>query len=194
MAESVKDKIMRLAKENTFLPENEIIQYFYEISSGLAYLHNRKISHNDIKPDNILINTKGGLKIADIGIGELLEGETTYDVLAREGTASYSAPEVMDANYQLKKGGLLKADAWSLGVVMAELCMLKFKLVNVLAPGETKQAEFRGRLGQVKDRYGENLIELILSLLRADPAQRKSIAEVNQILRKEYAEVLVSIV
>lgn len=188
---SLKDKIYSLARTNTLLSEKEVIQYFFEISSGLAYLHNRKITHKDIKPDNILIDSKGNLKIADIGIGELLEGETLYNVIERAGTPSYSAPEILDDRIQLVKADLLKADAWSLGVVMAEICLMKFKPVGAHLLGVAKETEFHKQLDEVKGRYGVELVELIKSLLQSDRNERKTVEEVNFILKKKYAGILV---
>lgn len=191
MKESLKDKFMRAVQENQPFSEADIIQYFYAIASGLVYLHNRKITHKDIKPENILIDPIAGIKIADIGIGELLDGETSYNVAEREGTILYSAPEVLDTTYKLKKGDLVKSDAWSLGVVMAELCLLKSRLVELSSTGEKKEADFARQLDQVQDRYSKDLIELIKSLLKANPKQRKTVKEVHSLLKERFAEILV---
>ena len=194
MKETLRQKVDRLNKEKKPLSEKEIIQHFYALSSGLAYMHRRKISHNDIKLENILIDSEGGLKIVDIGIGELLDGNTSFDVLFVDGTLPYLAPEMLERSLKLKKRDLLKADAWSLGVVMAELCLLKPQLIDVAARGETKELEFARYLEQVKKRYSRGLIELIKSLLKANSKERKSVEEVYLTLKKKYPFVLVNTV
>lgn len=191
MKESLKDRFTKAVQENKPFSEAEIIQYFSAMASGLVYLHNRKITHKDIKPENILIDHSGGIKIADIGIGELLDGETSYNVAEREGTISYSAPEVLDSSYTLKKGDLVKGDAWSLGVLMAELCVLKARLVEISSAGEKKEADFARQLDQVQNRYSKDLIEIIKSLLKANPQHRKTVKEVQGMLRERFCEILV---
>lgn len=44
------------------------IQYSYQLLRGLAYCHSRKVLHRDLKPQNLLINAAGELKLADFGL------------------------------------------------------------------------------------------------------------------------------
>jgi len=78
-------------------------------------MHNKNKIHRDIKADNILINSKGEVKICDFGFSaQLTEGKTHRKSIV--GTPCWMAPElILSADYTNK------VDIWSLGIVMVEL-------------------------------------------------------------------------
>lgn len=92
---------------------------FQQIVYGLSYLHQQRVIHQDIKPENILIQSLHPLfiKISDFGLAQLMEPDTT--LLKRtlyRGTFLYASPE------QYTKGIITFAtDVYSLGVVLYEL-------------------------------------------------------------------------
>ncbi|KAM0686474.1 negative regulator of the PHO system [Conglomerata obtusa] len=71
----VMDKMTCNLKDllTTQIDENMIKNLFYDLLSGLDYLHDKEIIHMDIKPTNLLIDHKGNLKICDFGISILKE-------------------------------------------------------------------------------------------------------------------------
>lgn len=56
------------------MTEDEARYCFVEILMGIQYLHSKKIVYRDIKPENIMIDMDGNLKIADFGLSRTLKG------------------------------------------------------------------------------------------------------------------------
>jgi len=82
---------------------------------GLAYLHKTlKIIHRDIKPANILINEKGQVKIADLGICGKIEN-TMDSRKTWVGTVGYMSPERLKGEAYTNN-----TDIWSLGLLLLE--------------------------------------------------------------------------
>ncbi|WP_239344823.1 MULTISPECIES: serine/threonine-protein kinase [unclassified Frankia] len=85
------------------------------VAAALAYAHSQKVLHRDIKPDNILFDVTGLLKVTDFGIAKIVDGSgaTASRVV---GTAAYMAPE------QITGGRLTPAtDLYALGIVLYQL-------------------------------------------------------------------------
>ena len=86
---------------------------------GLAYLHSgleQKIIHCDIKPENILLNDSGLVKIADFGLAKLLDQGQSAFFTSLRGTRGYLAPEWL-TNSSISD----KSDVYSFGMVLLEL-------------------------------------------------------------------------
>eukprot|EP00281_Chroomonas_sp_CCMP1168_P032260 CAMPEP_0206253710 /NCGR_PEP_ID=MMETSP0047_2-20121206/23299_1 /ASSEMBLY_ACC=CAM_ASM_000192 /TAXON_ID=195065 /ORGANISM="Chroomonas mesostigmatica_cf, Strain CCMP1168" /LENGTH=290 /DNA_ID=CAMNT_0053679941 /DNA_START=248 /DNA_END=1116 /DNA_ORIENTATION=- len=110
---SLKDLLAKV----TTLPEDVMGNCTLQVVRGLRYLHaERRIIHRDIKPNNVLVNSKGQFKITDFGMSKELSstlsaGQTWI------GTNSYMSPE--------RVGGLdytFNADVWSLGLLVYQCC------------------------------------------------------------------------
>jgi len=97
-------------------------QCMYQVFQGVKYIHefshDESIGHFDIKPDNIMVNSKGVLMIADFGLAvSLIPGGKVTDGQFR-GTEEFMSPEV---DQEDDDGYGVKADIWSLGVMFNEL-------------------------------------------------------------------------
>jgi serine/threonine protein kinase len=89
------------------------------ICLGLHYLHERKIIHLDLKPDNVLLDDSMVPKIADFGLSRLLSEEKSRMVTERIfGTRRYMAPE-----YLVNGDITVKSDIYSLGLIIREMVM-----------------------------------------------------------------------
>lgn len=97
------------------LGEKEARFYGAQIIVGLQYLHSHKIIYRDLKPENVLLDSEGNIKLADFGICRLLEEKEKAETLV--GTTQYLAPEVIlfDAGYDFS------IDCWSLGCCLYEI-------------------------------------------------------------------------
>jgi serine/threonine-protein kinase len=85
------------------------------VAAALSCAHARGVLHRDVKPDNVLFDASGVLKVTDFGVAEIVEGSAaTASVVA--GTPAYMAPEQI-------LGGRLgpAADVYALGVVLYQL-------------------------------------------------------------------------
>jgi serine/threonine protein kinase len=83
------------------------------ITLGLEHMHERSIVYRDLKPENVLLDTKGYGKMCDMGFARFVLGRTN----TMAGTPEYMAPEMIDFPHEHG----LPVDWWSLGVVIYEL-------------------------------------------------------------------------
>lgn len=96
------------------LPEPMARRYFQQLVSALRFCHARGVSHRDVKPQNLLLDRDGNLKISDFGLSALPEHVKDGLLHTACGTPAYTAPEVI----RRKGYDGAKADAWSCGVIL----------------------------------------------------------------------------
>lgn len=73
------------------MPEAFIWKYFSMISSGLAYMHQNRVMHRDVKPANVFITMTGVAKLGDLGFGRFFNPHE-YFASTLVGTPYYMAP------------------------------------------------------------------------------------------------------
>ena len=109
--------------QRTYVDEAEIWQYLVEACCGLKYLHDRRMLHRDLKPQNIMLTADRHVKIVDFGFTKHLgQNQLAMSVV---GTPLYMSPELCK-----KCGYDDRSDVWSLGCIFYELMSLRLPFVG----------------------------------------------------------------
>uniref|UniRef100_A0AAX7VT57 non-specific serine/threonine protein kinase n=1 Tax=Astatotilapia calliptera TaxID=8154 RepID=A0AAX7VT57_ASTCA len=106
------------------LTEPQIRVVCKQTLEALAYLHESKIIHRDLKAGNILLSLDGDVKLADFGVS----AKNTKTLQRRDsfiGTPYWMAPEVVMCETSKDRPYDYKADIWSLGVTLIELAQIE---------------------------------------------------------------------
>lgn len=107
------------------LPLKVVIQLALDLAKGLSYLHSKKIAHRDVKSENMLLDTRRNLKIADFGVARV-EAQNPRDMTGETGTLGYMAPEVLEGKPYNKK-----CDVYSFGVCLWEIYVCDMPYPNL---------------------------------------------------------------
>ncbi|KAI9894415.1 MAG: Cyclin-dependent kinase catalytic subunit [Vezdaea aestivalis] len=171
-------------------------KFMAQLCEGVKYCHMRRILHRDLKPQNLLIDREGNLKIADFGLARAYGVPLrtyTHEVV----TLWYRSPEVLLGGRQYSTG----LDMWSVGCIFSEMSTRKplfpgdseideiFKIFRILGtpteedwPGVTSFPDYKmsfprwaGQpLSKLVPAMDEEGLKLLYALLAYDPAQRMS--------------------
>ncbi len=105
-----------------------IKSYLFQMFRGIAVCHAHRVLHRDLKPQNLLINKSGTLKLADFGLARAFDIPVrtyTHEVV----TLWYRAPEILLGSRRYST----PIDIWSIGCIFAEMTMLR-----PLFPGDSE--------------------------------------------------------
>lgn len=109
--------------------EPELLQHFlHQLISGMAFCHENRVLHRDLKPQNLLIDRDYNLKLADFGLARIFSvplRQYTHEVV----TLWYRAPEVLMGSKLYNTA----VDSWSVGCIFAEMATLQ-----PLFPGDSE--------------------------------------------------------
>lgn len=102
------------------LPIDECVSVVVAITCGVGFAHKRGVIHRDLKPDNILFDTDGTVKVADFGLAKIVNWQERKQLTVLGdvfGTPCYMAPEQYDPNHEVD----LKVDIWAIGCILYEI-------------------------------------------------------------------------
>ncbi|XP_051840211.1 rhodopsin kinase GRK1 [Antechinus flavipes] len=107
--------IYNVNEENPGFEEARAVFYIAQIICGMEHLHQKRIVYRDLKPENVLLDNDGNVRISDLGLAvELKEGETKTKGYA--GTPGFMAPELLQSEeYDFS------VDYFALGVTLYEM-------------------------------------------------------------------------
>jgi len=132
--------------------------YAAELAIALSDLHKMKIVYRDIKPENILIDGEGHIKLCDFGLSHALQAKDGYMTKGRAGTGRYMAPEVASGHDWYD----CSSDMYGFGVV-----------IIWMFEGHSDVSKYRAKTVAKKyteaSRAARNLID---GLLQPDPENR----------------------
>ncbi|XP_068804740.1 myosin-IIIb [Struthio camelus] len=117
---SVTELVKGLLKCGQRLDEAIISYILCGALLGLQHLHNNRIIHRDVKGNNILLTTEGGVKLVDFGVSAQLTS-TRLRRNTSVGTPFWMAPEVIACEQQYDYSYDARCDVWSLGITAIEL-------------------------------------------------------------------------
>jgi eukaryotic-like serine/threonine-protein kinase len=106
-----------LLQEKKRLSVDTTVSYALQMCSGLAYAHDKGITHRDIKPGNFLLTKDGTLKLADFGLATVAASNKLTATGKTMGTFRYMAPEQIRG----KPDPCPQTDIYALGVVLFEM-------------------------------------------------------------------------
>jgi len=167
--------IIGLLNSGNFLELPVVIKLFTDILRGLEHLHSQGFFHNDIKPSNILIGSKGEGVLADYGITGA--SSSTGTAIPKDAYIIHRAPETFAGNYID-----IQTDIYQTGVTF-------YRLVNgignvkdeFLKYGETKfeELKLKGKIPDIKNYehfVPQRIKKIINTAINSDPSKRYSSA------------------
>lgn len=143
--------------------EEEILHFVRDVAAGLEYLHDHNITHQDIKPDNVLVDDNCNFMVTDFGISRRAAND------AIGGTRAYMAPEVYKGKPEHA------SDIWSLGATVVELITGQPPYGEL---GGASQLQNPGPVA-INARLSAPVKKLINDMLDPDPRKRPSAASIR---------------
>ncbi|MDI9520716.1 MAG: protein kinase [Bacillota bacterium] len=163
--------LKEIIAEHGHLPEGTAVQIAIRILSALRHAHEAGVVHRDIKPQNILVDRQGYIKVADFGIARMV-GANTSDLEKKQGvmgSVHYFSPEQAKG-----ETATFSSDLYSVGCVLYEMLTGKMPFegeTQVSIAMQHVQAEAKPIRELVKD-VSSSVEAVVMKAMAKEPADR----------------------
>jgi len=158
-------------RERGPLPPREAVRIMTQIVSAIELAHQNRIIHRDIKPQNILIDREGNVKITDFGIAIALSETSLTQTNTLLGSVHYLSPEQA-------RGGMatIRSDIYALGIVLYELLVgeVPFEGESAVSIALKHFQEPLPRISQMLPTVPQSLENVVLKATAKEPLDRYS--------------------
>ena len=154
------------------IPVGEALPMFRQVAEAVDYAHSKGVIHRDLKPDNVVVQPDGSLKILDFGIARDEESQATRTGTGM-GTVYYMAPEqFIDARSVDKR-----ADIYALGMTLYELLAgrLPWTVQDEVSDFSVMQVKANGHVPPPTTHYPDippAVVEVLMTALEVDRDKR----------------------
>ncbi|CAD6589047.1 MAG: G2-specific serine/threonine protein kinase [Cyphobasidiales sp. Tagirdzhanova-0007] len=168
---------------HTLLREEVVWSYLAQIALALSDCHaeadaegrpKQVILHRDIKPENVFLDKDNIIKLGDFGLSKAMASAAFTSTYV--GTPYYMSPELINSQAYDQK-----SDIWALGCLIFELCAWHPPFHDARTQAELTKLIREGRIPGLPSVYSDSLRRVVTSMLRQDPNQRPSIAQLKQL-------------
>ncbi|MCE9528998.1 MAG: serine/threonine protein kinase, partial [Planctomycetales bacterium] len=150
---------LRQTMKSGHLSPQEALAIVPHVCDALQYAHDHGIVHRDVKPENVLLDKSGRVKIADFGLAKLLTQSPLDYTLTHSaqvmGTPRYMAPEQIEHPMEVDH----RADIYSLGVMFYEMLTGELPMGRFATPSQKVQIDIR-------------IDEIVMRTLEKEPGRR----------------------
>ena len=178
-------EIERRGKSRIYYTESELMNIMYQIVHTLYLLQINRITHRDIKPQNIII-TKGKYKLIDFGNARILKRDGLIVQRVR-GSEMYMSP-VMFKGFHSKiprvKHNTFKSDVFSLGMCFLLAASLSYNPLNAIREEYDNAVINKIVRYYIGNRYSENVYSILLSMLLVEEYSRPDFVELENMFKK----------
>lgn len=165
---TLREKIEQCRAQSLFALQ-DAIQYAIQIGEALHEAHAHSIVHRDVKPENIMVNSKNQIKVMDFGLAKLKGSLKLTKTSSTVGTLAYMAPE------QIQGGEVdARGDIFSFGIVLYEMLTghLPFRGEHEAAMMYSIVNEEPAPLQKFLPDVSPELVHIVITVLEKDPNDR----------------------